>query len=380
MSLSEIKVLVKRIGQGLLAFVFIYYLFILVLKPGAISLFKQLFVKRDPPNTIYGLLDPLKFVEKPISGENIEYELNTKSGGLPTNIPDRIPVYKFKPKPFNYLAGKEAKEDAEKLGFKESDLISDLKGNIYKWKNIRTGGQLEIDINKKDLVMKTDLQSRSASFTKGNINWGGDKEYAQSLLRSFGRFDDLYNSGTSTVYLGKITQSDIEETVISEEAQIAKVDFFRSINKYKVVGPDPKKGLLSLYVRKPENDLLLNAPVIEAYYNGINPDSSASYPIISPAEAWQAVRSGLGVVTNATPRNFNHFKNYSPVRVEKILIDNIYIGYYETPEYQTFLQPIYVFEGKYTTRGSEGGSIAIYFPAILKEYTKQIEESSNLNQ
>ena len=83
------------------------------------------------------------------------------------------------------------------------------------------------------------------------------------------------------------------------------------------------------------------------------------------------VTENKAVVVNVTPRNANPFGTYAPVTVEKILIDNIYLAYYETSKFQTYLQPIYVFSGKYTTRGTEGGSITLYFPAVTGEWGKR---------
>ena len=103
----------------------------------------------------------------------------------------------------------------------------------------------------------------------------------------------------------------------------------------------------------------------------IETETNATYPIIPVQEAWDMVTEGKAVITQVTPKQSNPFEPYYPVSVEKVLIDNIYLAYYETPKLQTYLQPIYVFSGKYTTRGTEGGDVTLYFPAITGEWTKQ---------
>jgi hypothetical protein len=285
-------------------------------------------------------------------------------------------VYKFKPVPYSYLAGKNALSDAVKLGFTEADLTTDLKGNIYKWRSIRTGAILEILTETRELKLTTNLMGRDTDFIVGSIDEKSAKATAQKLFESLGRFTDgYYPSGSAVAYLGRYSPGSLVETKYPREAQMARVDFYRYINNYPVLGPDPKKGLLEAYVRTPPKDLressTLDNPVIEAYFWEINPDSRATYPIITADEAWKSVKAGKGVTANVTPRDANPFVPYTSTRVESILIDNIYLAYYDTPNPQRFLQPIYVFDGKYTTRGTDGGYITIYFPAITRDYTKQ---------
>jgi len=54
------------------------------------------------------------------------------------------------------------------------------------------------------------------------------------------------------------------------------------------------------------------------------------------------------------------------------LVDNIYLAYYENTKDQTYLQPIYVFEAKYKSLGSQGGEMVIYLPAVSGEFVKPI--------
>jgi hypothetical protein len=371
MNLTDTAALVKKILKILLLIVAVYYVILLIIEPGIRDFVKKVFDRRIPPNPIYGQLDPLEFVVKPITEGKPEYVLNTKNGRLPTNIPEKAVVYKFKEITFSYLAGKNAVNQAGTLGFSESDLITDLKGNTYKWRSIKTGATLEIQIETGELKLSTSLVGKSGDFISGTINMDSAKGFARDKLTSINRFDDgLYPNGSAIVHLGKLTQAGLVETTDTREVQLARVDFFRSIDKTPILGPDPKKGLLHLYIRNPSGYTALNNPFVEAYFWSINPDSRATYPIISVDEAWKAVTDGNGVIANVTPKGANPFVPYAPTRVESILIDNVFLAYYDTPKHQRFMQPIYVFDGKYTTRGTEGGYITIYFPAITRQYTK----------
>ncbi len=373
MNLTKTAELVKKLVKYLFITIASYYLLVYVIFPGSVSIFKALFVKKVPPNTIYNQLDQLEFVKKKINNENITYTLNTANAKLPTEFPDKMKVYKFKPPQYSYLAGKNASAEAAVLGFGDEDLRTDLTGTVYKWRNSRTLSNLSIDIHTREIHLDTDMEGRGSDFVKGSINSTEAVQIGRNTMSSIHRFDDsLYPNGEQKVKLGYYIGNRLFETENQSEAQVALVDFYRSIEKYPILGPDPSKGLMRIIVsKKSKLPNPLNNPFLEATYWEIETETNATYPIIPVQEAWDMVTEGKAVITQVTPKQSNPFEPYYPVSVEKVLIDNIYLAYYETPKLQTYLQPIYVFTGKYTTRGTEGGDVTLYFPAITGEWTKQ---------
>jgi len=373
MNLTNVSAFIRKAVKYFLIFFVFYYTLILLIIPGSSGLIKAIFTKKEPARLTYGLLDRLDFIEKPIGQIKPEYVLNTKDGKLPSNLTDKMNVYKFKPQQYSYLAGKNAISEAATLGFTEKDLISDLKGNVYRWRNSSTASLLTIEIETRKLNLDTNLNGRNIDFSPGSINQQTASTIAKDLFESIYRFEDpLYLVGTQSVRLGSYLGNKIYETTDTREAQVALVDFYRAVDNYAIFGPDPSKGLLRIIVRdRSQNAYPMNHPMIEAYYWEIITPSEALYPIISVKEAWDAVRNGRGVITRVNQRGTNPFEDYTPVEVEKILIDNIFLSYYETPKYQKYMQPIYVFSGTYSTRGTPGGDITIYFPAVAGQYTKQ---------
>ncbi|MBW6441429.1 hypothetical protein K0B04_00780 [Patescibacteria group bacterium] len=373
MNLTKTAIYVKKVFKYLFLFVGSYYIVTLIIFPGSIALIRLIFVRSIPPNPIYGQMEQLEFIQKRISNQQMmEIILDTPNAKLPQFLPDKMTVYKFKPQQYSYLAGNNAIADAEKLGFTQKDLLSDLKGTVYKWRNSATSSNLTIDVNSRKVVLNTNLNGKSSNFEPGSINEESAIEISKNLLLSIFRFnDDLYTTGTQTVKLGYYAGTRVQYTEYPRSAQIALVDFYRSIDKYPILGPDSSKGLLRVVVRNPPRGNKsdpLNNPLVEADYWEIDTVSKATYPIITVNEAWKMVREGNGVITSIVPRDFNPFENYSPVQVDKIFIDNVYLAYYENPNYRTYLQPIYVFSGTYSSRNSQGGDIVIYFPAITGEY------------
>ncbi|MFC1700022.1 hypothetical protein ACFLZ4_00050 [Patescibacteria group bacterium] len=378
MNLTSVAAFFKKGIRYLILIVGVYYLVTLIIFPGTRSIIRALFVPKEQLNPIYSQLPPLEFAEKATVGNvSPEYVLNTQNGKLPNTLPDRIRVYKFKPQQYSYLAGKNALTEAEALGFTEEDLITDLKGDVFKWRNSKLGSLLSIEVDSRRIVLETTTNNKSLYYTPGEINQQNAKEFAIELFQTIDRFDDeLYQNGEQKVILGSFSSNRLSETIDIREAQVALVDFYRSLDGIPILGPDPKKGLLRTIIRKPSKGNLtpINNPMVEAYYWEIEPKTTAVYKIISVKDAWNAIIQNRGVITNVTPKNMNPFGEYTPVHVQKILVDNIFLAYYETPKYQTYLQPVYVFEGTYTTLGSSGGQVSIYFPAITGEYTQRVNQ------
>lgn len=373
MNLTKTASFVKKFVKYLFLIVGSYYLLTFVIFPGSVSLFKAIFVRKIPPNPIYNQLDQLEFVKKKVNNENPEYVLNTTNAKLPTDFPDKMKVYKFKPQQYSYLAGKNASAEAAVLGFTDEDLVSDLSGTVFRWRDSRTTSSLTININSREISLDTNLSGKSSNFTQKSLSQEVAKEIARNKMALIYRFNDgLYPTGSQTVKLGYYIGNKLYETDNTAEAQLALVDFYRSIETFPILGPDPSKGLMRIIITKQSrNPTPLDNPFLEATYWEIDPETKATYPIIKVSEAWNMVINNRAVITQIVPRKSNPFDIYSPVSVERILIDNIYLAYYETPKYQTYLQPVYVFSGKYTTRGTEGGDISLYFPAITGEWTKQ---------
>jgi hypothetical protein len=356
-----------------LALAFIYYISIFVLIPQARSAVARLTPQRDPANVLYGNLAALEFVDKPLLNTDRTYVLNTKNGKLPS-FPHKLPVYKFKPYGFSYEAGKNARRDAQTLGFTDEELVTDLKGNNYRWKNSLTGSTLDIQIDTRVLSATTPLSGKANFFSKSKVTKETASNQAKTLFGSLNRFSDqLYKNGTQVVKLGKFDGQQVVEATNQSEATLARVDFFRNVMEYPVFGPDPKKGLLHTILRK--NDPLnptLNYPIVEAYYWEVEGPSNATYPLVPVSQVWDEVKKGNGVVANVTPKDANPFEEYRPVRVDRIFINNIYVAYYETPKFQEHLQPIYVFEGNYTSSAGGAGDITVYYPAVDGQYVKSV--------
>jgi hypothetical protein len=360
-----------RIGvKALAAFVVLYYVLILVIIPIGTSALYLIIPEKDPINPLYGQLDALEFVEKPLLNETARYKLDTKDGKLPA-LPRKAAVIKFKKPALALQAGKDAQVTAEALGFTEQDLTSDLKGTVYTWKSVESGGNLSINIDTKEISLKTNLMGRNSQFPAGAITANGAADNAKNLLNITDRFaDDAYRAGNQVTYLGRFSSTKIVETKTERDAQIARVDFFRSAYKLPILGPDPKVGLISMWLKRPAGKSPYNYPKLQATYWELEGPSNSLYPLLPINIAWQEVSKGNGVVVSATPKEASPFDDYLPVRADNIFVNTIYLAYYENTKWQQYLQPIYVFEGTYTSTVGGSGTIVLYYPALDGQYIK----------
>jgi len=388
MSLTTTAKNTKLAFKLFLVFVVVYLLGRYFLLPIAKKTYLSFFPPKNPPNPIFGLLDQIEFVEQKTLGDIPVYSLLTKGGKLPAELPNRARVYKYLPYPFSYSAGKSASTDASILGFSDESLSTNLKGDEYRWADPKTGATLDINITTKDLEMKVPGHSLVSTYNPGSINRITAPTIAKSLLQSIGRFNDpLYTNGTQTVELGVVRNGNIVYTSFQGEAEVARIDFFRSINNIPIVGPIHREGLIRMIVgipedtkdRKLEGVTVKKSPYIYYKVRGIEPVSQASYPLLPVSLAWTEVTKGNGVISRVKPANQSVFEEYQPVEISEILVTDIYLAYYDGAQNQPYLQPVYVFEGNYIGPGNTKGSISVYYPAISGEYVKQ-ENPSNVAQ
>lgn len=371
MSLTDTSKQVKSGIKIFIGLVVLYYFVVYAVIPFGSNTFKAIFPEKDPPTPLYGKLDSLKFVSY-LDTRAIEpnYKLDTIDGVLPSDFPTKMVVYKFIPKVPSFDKGKNAIDTALKFGYTENDLITSLKEETYRFRKLDTTSLLEINTNTGKLNQITSLLGRASNYPTGKLNQNTAISLAERFFKDIGLLDDpLYETGFKNVRFGLITRNSIVKTNTSNTANIARVDFYRSIGKYPILGPDPKDGMIYIFLRLPEKENpIYNYPIAEGILHRVETQSNATYPIISVEQAWEKVRNNQGVIVNVTARTNESLLDSNISRIEEIFIDNIYLAYYETHEFQEFLQPIYVFEGKFTSTGTQGGTIAIYYPAITAEY------------
>lgn len=353
------------------------YMIAWILKPTAINMYNKAFPPKDPPTLAYGMLNPLTFDEKQITGEITRIALNTKNGRLPTDLPKKMNVFKLSKPGFSYEAGRSAQRHADKLGFTDDELITDLKQQVYEWKDKETGGILEIDLQTRELELVTGFSTRDYLFLAKSRDVKDIANEARSMLTSINRFyDSTYTREEGKVTLGKVDTGKLKIVDTPFEAEVARVDFNRKALDYPVISNDPYKSPISVLVTLNQSKIpvALKYPEISYHEWEIGTDLSATYPIIPVKDAWNAILDSKGVIASVIPVGSSYLNKHAPVPVEEVLINEIYLAYYDSIQYQEHLQPIYVFSGDYNVNNAPGGKIVFYFPAIPGDYIKSQDQ------
>jgi len=379
-NLVQASAIFKKIVFGILAIGVIYVSVLILITPIKMIIFK-INPPKNLPTALYGKLDAPEFQYKKITNSDPQYILNTKNGRLPTDFPNKMPVFRLRQPLFSYEAGKNAQRTGAILGYYDDSFKNQTTDPVYTWVDSIFNGQLDINVKTKEIRLDLPLFGKTDFYVTGKLTQETAVDQARNMLITANRFSDMYYTGSSKVYLGKYVGGEIHAINFDYETQIARVDFFRRFKSFPIYGPDPYKGLLHVWVGIPKDTKYkqLIFPKVEAYQWELvdkEKDQNATYPIIPVSMAWQEVSQNKGVVAGIMGRDGNPFEPYVPIRVDKILINSIYLAYYDTPKLQKYLQPIYVFEGNYTTVGGGAGQITAYYPAISGDYILPVEDAT----
>lgn len=309
-----------------------------------------------PPTMAFGKLPKIKFPEKLTeegsTGEptpKLTFRLETIEGGLPS-LPEIGKVY-FVPigKP-HLLALERAVERLRKMGFVAQPQALDK--TTYRWTtkdsppttlemNIYTGKfhlRYPYETDQELLISKTlpsneQAKKESLDFLKENKLLTGELEQGETQISYW----DLSSSGLVPV-------------VSLSEAKFVRIGWYRAnLDELKILPANPKESLVSFLLSGSQKS---NKKIVEIKYTHfpVEKESFATYPLKPIATAWQEMQSE------------GYIAHLGQNESGQIVIRRISLAYYDPADSQTYLQPIYVFEGDRNFFG--------YVTAITPEWTE----------
>lgn len=319
-----------------------------------------------PPNQALGELPALEFAESVVDNE-FTYVLNTVSGTLPTDFPDRLAVYPLVPDEPSLLNLDAARQKARSLGFadRQGKPISEnsLGNGKYEWLN-PTGHnkRLVFDIVTFDFTLDSQFL---ASLTTLNAARLGNEQTAIATVEKFLNSiallpedvdleitktpsgDDNYNTYPK---LYDVINGAIIPTASLSNTKVIRVDLYQKPIEYDLdLGieetppvkiqlpiryPKPPFSTMNFWVASGQTAAEVSRADFKHYAIDSSSKTPATYPIISIDEAFETLKSGEAYIASYEGLN------------QQILIDNIYLAYYLGTENQEYLMPIIVFEGQ----------------------------------
>ena len=295
-----------------------------------------------PPTVEFGRLKAIQFPNQ--EKENINYTLQLPTIDFP-EFPDRAKVFVIPYKLPSFTIWDTAKTEAAALGFKNDP--EELTSNIYRWTTTTpVTATLKMNIIDGSFVYNYFWQE-DPNIIGGRLP--SESEAVEETLSFIGKAkkpgSDLINGESKVTYV-KYVGNKLIPTLSISEGDLAKVNLFRAnIEEMPVVTPIPSKGIVSALLSG-----YLSQPVLEMEYNYFPVDYSsfATYPIKTARQAWEELKQGKGYIASSSEVNNN------------IVVRRAYLGFYDSYEPQTYLQPIYIFSGD--------DDFLAYVPAIIEEW------------
>ncbi|MBI3576688.1 hypothetical protein HY086_01460 [Candidatus Gottesmanbacteria bacterium] len=305
--------------------------------------------KPPPPNHRFGKLPAVVFPPQASASGKLTFRLETIEGTVP-RASESATVYFMPKQPANLLALPKTQEFAQKLEFDPTP-IAESK-NIYRFDDPEfVLRKLKYDIVSSHFILRYGFEQDTGLFSD-HVFAGIDKLKADAIgeLQGFNLWQGDIKAGTQKITFLKLVGDQLMTTTSLSVADGVRIDFFRKdIFGVKVFPPNPDEGSVTFIY---SGALAPKKQLIEFVYSlwPIDYSTTATYALKPSALAWQELQSGGGYVAR-----------YPKVGASAV-VRNIYLGYYDSYDPQTYLQPIFVFEG-------DNGFMA-YVPAVVREWTE----------
>ena len=316
---------------------------------------KKIYLAMNPPEcplptARFGVLPALSFPDQ--EDFELNYRLETPTLTT-TDFGPNIKVYFVTPKQSNLLALDRAKKQAASLGFVfEPTQVSDF---VHRWdKTDPLPARMEMDIVRESFTIDVDWEINPGFLRNKLIP---DEQQAindtRSLLKRAGFLPNDMADGESKVTLLEYKSGEFIQAPSLSEADFVMVDLFRKsriqqVNRAEmtadqircldvtgsgqILPANPNKGLARVLISGSRNQSERYVS-IEYKHTQIVYDQWETYPIISGREAWNRLQNGGGFVA------------VRPDGSDEAVVRRIDLGYYDSLDDSTYLQPIYIFTG-----------------------------------
>lgn len=318
------------------AILFVSFLIFREIFMAAVSYWKKTHPPPAPsPTVCFGKLPSIKFPDK---GTNPPFypRLETIENILP-GFPPSAKVYFLPQQTVNLFTWERSKNWARQLGFSGEPEKTNEYNHVYKTSGV------------SPTVLKTNVLTGNFSlfynylsdYTLTGTKSAPSKDQALSEARAFlqrasSLTQDLAVGSQKTIYF-KFNPPNLETIDLTLEpsgADLVLVNFFRSdLDGLKVMPPNPYKSLVSLLISGSPDP---QKRILEVNYTHflISESQFCTYPLKTIDQAWQELKE-----------NKTYLASFGQNFDGQVVIRKVYLGYFDPPEEERFLKPIYVFEG-----------------------------------
>jgi hypothetical protein len=300
--------------------------------------------KASPPNNLFGKLPALVFPQAATPSARLTFQLQTIEGTVP-KASESATVY-FMPKTAPNLLGLNKTQDfAAGLNFDPTP-VQETK-NIYRFNDAELPlRRLRYDIVSNNFILRYAFEQDPSVFNEKSLPLPeAGKTDAINLLESHNLYPDDLAGGTNEISFLKLSETQLVETTSLSQADAERIDFFRkTIGDTPVFTPVPDQAPVSIIFSGSAN---AKKRIIQFAYTfwPIDYQTTATYALKTSDQAWQELQGGSGYIAR-----------YPTGTGNIAVIRNVYLAYYDSFDPQTYLQPIFVFDGD--------NGLRAYVPAV----------------
>ncbi|GAB4218857.1 MAG: hypothetical protein Fur009_2060 [Candidatus Microgenomates bacterium] len=296
--------------------------------------------------TVFGRIEA-PIIKNATTSANFSFTLDNIEG-RPVTTTDSAKVY-FIPKPATRFGYREKVYLMAKTLAFDTNISYKLVDNFALFEQEKK--KLKVDITNYNFTYESLPNPDTLINSQANIP-NQEKEIidkATDFLKKINRYPDELIKGTTHIVYVKYNPN-LESYVnvsTAGDANLVEVDFFRQYpDGVAVVSPKFFNSQNYVVMMFDKNDYIVVKAQI-AHFEKSDTQYDL-YPVKSADLAWDELIKGKGKVVAAT------------IGKKDIVIKDMYIAYYDSDEYQSFLQPVYVFLGD--------NDFVAYLPAISSSW------------
>lgn len=285
----------------------------------------------SPPTVSFGKLPAIKF-PKESSSRPLNYNLETIEGRVP-EATSQARVFFIPKKLPSLLASEKARQFAKNLGFQDEP--TQETPTLFRFVDADYPGRaLSLDIINNNFSLKYDVSAEPAVLEEKPLLTNNEAILeAKNFFQKAGSFPEDLAAGKNRVSLLRLNGEKFEEVGNLTDAQAQRIDFFKNDLDDRLILP-------SFFSKSNFYAILSGSSnpkkrILEAGFTNWPEDREnwATYPLKTSQTAWEELKNNGGFIASLGQNK------------ETAIIRRVYLAYYDSQEPQTYLQPIFVFEG-----------------------------------
>lgn len=348
-SLTHTAYIARRtINWGILAV--IAYILMRIFWSIFISVFLLIFPpKAPPPNHAFDKLPVLVFPLQATPSAKLAFQLQTIEGTIPAASASATVYFMPKTAP-NLLGLNKAQDFASGFNFNTTPIQENK--NIYRFNDAELPlRRLRYDIISNNFILRYAFEQDPSVFNGKNLPLPeAGKSEAENLLQAHNLYPTDLAEGTNEISYLKLSGSMLVGTTSLSQADAERIDFFRKpVGNASIFTPYPDQAPISIIFSGSQD---AKKKIIQFAYTfwPVDYDTSGTYALKTSSQAWEELQAGNGYIARY------------PSTGNTAIVRNVYLGYYDSFDPQTYLQPIFVFDGDNGFRA--------YVPAVSPEWVQ----------